>query len=139
MSKGAFSLGLKSTTRFSLIPAPPRPKYLIDSKLQCKLPITQVSQRLRKRRVARRGSSRSPPQPKSRSSRPVPPPIAIPLQSHSIPYRLFTSKSKRYRTMSSASMEALDGTAVCPLVFVLFLSFLFVLIGPLTPMALLPR
>lgn len=55
-------------------------------------------------------------QSRSHGSRPVPPPIAIPLQSHSIPYRLFTSKSKRYRTMSSASMEALDGTAVSDLV-----------------------
>ncbi|KAI5123371.1 hypothetical protein M0805_001792 [Coniferiporia weirii] len=44
-----------------------------------------------------------------RTQKHVPPPIAIP--PHPIPYRLFTSKSKRYRTMSSASLEALDGTA----------------------------
>ena len=46
----------------------------------------------------------------SRVSKHIPPPIAIP--QHPSAYRLFSSKSKRYRAMSSASMEALDGTAV---------------------------
>lgn len=44
------------------------------------------------------------------SARHVPPPIAIP--PHALAVRLVSSKSKRYRTMSAASLEALDGTAV---------------------------
>ena len=47
----------------------------------------------------------------SRASRHVPPPISIPAPE-AIPFRLFSSKSRRYRTMSAASMEAVDGTAV---------------------------
>lgn len=46
----------------------------------------------------------------SQTSKRVPSPIAVPLQS--IPYRLITST--RRRTISSASMEALDGTTVSP-------------------------
>ncbi|KAL5532759.1 hypothetical protein ACEPAF_4533 [Sanghuangporus sanghuang] len=45
-----------------------------------------------------------------RASRHVPPPISIPTPD-AIPFRLFSSKSRRYRTMSAASMEAVDGTA----------------------------
>lgn len=44
------------------------------------------------------------------SARHVPPPIAIP--PNALAVRLVSSKSKRYRTMSAASLEALDGTAV---------------------------
>ncbi|KAL5489919.1 hypothetical protein ACEPAI_4751 [Sanghuangporus weigelae] len=45
-----------------------------------------------------------------RATRHVPPPISIPTPD-AIPFRLFSSKSRRYRTMSAASMEAVDGTA----------------------------
>ena len=41
----------------------------------------------------------------------IPPPIEIPPPS-ALALRLVSSKSKRYRTMSAASLEALDGTAV---------------------------
>ena len=47
-------------------------------------------------------------------TKPIPAPIVIPPapgSKHPIPIRLFT---KRYRTVSSASLEALDGTAVSP-------------------------
>ena len=47
----------------------------------------------------------------TKPSKHIPPPISIP-PPQVLQYRILSSKSKRYRTMSAASLEALDGTAV---------------------------
>ena len=67
---------------------------------------------------ASKGEHNSSENPKH--SRPIPPPIAIPEDSDwaptvELPARLRLVSAKRYRAISLASQEALDGTAVMQL------------------------